>query len=68
MKQWLAKIAFFMVLLLFLIPGRYEIAHVSDMYRHHPWLVVLLIGLLVAGFGWWLRGQAELKIKDPLRR
>ena len=57
-----------MVLLLFLIPGRYEIAHVSDMYRHHPWLVVLLIGLLVAGFGWWLRGQAELKIKDPLRR
>ncbi len=68
MKQWFAKIIFLTVLLLFLIPGHYEVAYVSSLYHRYPLFVGLLVAALLGGFGWWLRRQTEMKIKDPVRQ
>jgi hypothetical protein len=67
MKEWLGKIVFILVLLRLLLPSRYEVAYVSELYHHYPWLVGLLIAILLGVFGWWLRTQAELKVKNPVR-
>ncbi|HKD82647.1 MAG TPA: hypothetical protein VKH81_23355 [Candidatus Angelobacter sp.] len=66
MKEWFGKIAFILVLLLLLLPSHYEIAYVSDLYHRHPWLLGLLVVILLGGFGWWLRSQAEIKVKNAL--
>ena len=66
MKEWLGKIVFVLVLLLLLLPSHYEVGFVSDLYHHHPWLVGLLITTFLGVMGWWLRREAEMKIKTSL--
>lgn len=65
MKRALMKLGFVAFILIILIPSRIEVAFVTDFYRTHPFLTGLLIVLLIAGIGYWLRSQSEIKLNRP---
>jgi hypothetical protein len=65
MKDALTKLGFVVFILIALVPTRLETEFVTEFYRRHPVVTVLVISVPVIGVGWWLRSQSEWKVKKP---